>query len=269
MSAANGRSGYQLDPGSNPVAVLDAFFSEYLDCDIAGIPPGHTVIVPSRPRGQAEPHSAETFALWMLLAQGRCAISVQDQLLKKVSGLVRALGIERFRDPEAVKRFVVTAAKSLGVRPGVSSISGPVLYCTRDTLRPARLHPCRPVTKDDIPAIRTTGLYDPSLAPSIEEGTCFAAYDRDQPVALAGTYPVPHLTALVADIAVPGTIATHRKRGFGRTALSFTTEAVLNHNKVPCYITSDQNIASWETARAVGYRSYGWQFRIKLGPDRT
>ncbi|MEO0079711.1 MAG: GNAT family N-acetyltransferase, partial [candidate division WOR-3 bacterium] len=207
---------------------------------------------------------ADVPALWMLLTQSRCVISVQDLFFKRVSALVRVMGIERFRNPETVRRFVLIASKAIGVRHGVNSVSGPVLYCTSESLLPVRLYPCRLITKEDIPALKEAGLYDSSLDYSIEQGTCFAAFDQDQPVSLAGTYPVPHMAELVAEIAVPGTIATHRRLGYGRTALSSTTEAVLNQNRVPVYITSDQNMASQDTAKAVGYRLYGWQFRIRL-----
>ncbi len=248
------------------IPVLDAFFSEYLGCDIRDIVPGHTCITATPRREQRELHHPDSFALWMLIAQSRCAISVHGPLLRTVSKIAHGLGIEGFRHPLAVKRFVVAVTRGLGLREGISSTSGPVLYCTNTTLRPARLHPCRPVTPADLPAVRATGLYDSSLEQSVTDGTCFAAFDDGRPVSLAGTLAVPHMADSVADMHIPGTIATHRRRGFGRTAVSHATGAVIDRNRVPVYLTSDRNAASVETAHSVGYREYGWQFRVRL-PD--
>ncbi|OYD17148.1 hypothetical protein CH330_00755 [candidate division WOR-3 bacterium JGI_Cruoil_03_51_56] len=240
------------------IPVLDAFFSEYLGCDISNIVPGHTCITTSPTQEQ------NAFALWMLITQSRCIVSARGRLFKTVSRLAHTLGIERTRDPIAVKKFVIAAAKSLGIKKGVSSTSGPVLYCTPETLRIARLHPCRSVNRFNIAAVKATGLCSPWLDKSISEGTCFAAWDEDKPVSLAGTCMVPHMADEVAEMSVPGTLAPYRGKGFGRTAVSHATEAVLKQNKVPVYITSDRNVASIATARSVGYRQYGWQYRVQL-----
>jgi hypothetical protein len=250
-------------PGS-PTGILDDFFSLYLECELALIPPGHTVVNASPRREAPELLYDGTFALWMFVTAGRCAISVQGRLLKTVSGLAHTLGVERLRDATAVQHLVSATAQALGVRQGVSSSSGPVLYCTDEALRVCRDHPCFPVAPENMAVVLDTHLYDSSLDASVREGTCYVAYDGDRPVAIAGTYPVPHMAQKVADVAVPGTLGPWRGRGFGRTVVSHTTEAVLESGRVPFYITSDTNTASIHTARSVGYHDYGWQFRIKL-----
>jgi len=246
------------------IPVIDAYFSEYLGCAIGDITPGHTVVTASARRERREPQHADAYALWMVTTQSRCAISVQGPMLRAVSAAARALGIELRRDPRAARRLVLVACRALGIRENISSASGPVLYCPRRTLRLAELHPCRPVLPEIVPAVAASGLYDDSLAASVAEGTCYAAWHEDRPVSLAGTLPVPHMADAVADLEVPGTLVPFRRQGFGRTVVSHATRAVLDRGRVPVYITSDNNVASTETAASVGYRRYGWQFRVSL-----
>ena len=243
---------------------LDTFFSDYLGTDIGDMPPGHTSVVPLPRWTRGGLPGTQAYALWMLVTQSRCAISVHTDLLKNVSRIARTLGIEQLRDSGAVRRLVLTVSKAFGARRGVSSTSGPVLYCTPDTLRFAEVHECRRVTMDDIPRLEPTGLYDESLEPGVRDGCCFACWDEEEPVCLSGTLPVPHMTDRVADIQVPGTLEGWRGRGYGRTCLSHTTAAVMERSLVPLYATSDRNVPSRHTAAAVGYREYGWQFRILM-----
>jgi hypothetical protein len=248
-------------PGK-PLSVLDAFFSVYIGCDIGEMGPGETRVVASPRRERAELRYTEPFALWMIVAQSRCAVSVRGELMRRVTRIVRPLGIERMRDPQATQRLVIAATKTLGIRRKMSATSGPIQYCTTKTLRMWEKHACRQVTSLDVPVIEQTGLYGPSLDRSVDEGTCCAAWSGDHPVSLAGTYPVPHMQDAVADMNVPGTIESYRNQGFGRTVVSHATRAVLDLGLVPVYMTADSNVQSKRTARAVGYRTYGWQFQV-------
>jgi len=250
-------------PGK-PLSVLDAFFSVYLGCDIGEMAPGETRVVASARRERAELRYTEPFALWMVVAQSRCVISVRGELMRRVTRIVRPLGIERMRDPQAAQQLVIAATKTLGMGRKMTTTTGPILYCTANTLRMWQKHDCRQVTSLDVPVVEQTGLYGPSLDRSVDEGTCFAAWSGSHPVALAGTYPVPHMADAIADINVSGTLEGHRNQGFGRTVVSHTTRAVLNLGLVPVYMTADSNVQSKRTARAVGYRSYGWQFQVTL-----
>lgn len=89
----------------------------------------------------------------------------------------------------------------------------------------------------------------------------------EKPVSVSGTHAVPHLADEIADMNVPGTLEANRGQGFGKTAVSATTEAILAQGKVPIYMTSDGNIASIRTARSVGYVDYGWQLRLSYCPE--
>jgi hypothetical protein len=245
-----------------PLSVLDAFFSVYLGCDIGEMAPGETRVVASARRERAELRYTEPFALWMIVAQSRCAVSVRGELMRAVTRIVRPLGIERMRDPQAAQRLVIAATKTLGIGRKMTTTAGPILYCTVNTLRMWKKHDCRQVTSLDVPVIEQTGLYGPSLDLSVDEGTCFAAWSGDHPVSLAGTYPVPHMPDAVADMNVSGTIEEYRNQGFGRTVVSHATRAALDLGLVPVYMTADSNVQSKRTARAVGYRAYGWQFQV-------
>jgi predicted GNAT family acetyltransferase len=120
------------------------------------------------------------------------------------------------------------------------------------------------LSEADRPVLESAGLLDSSLIESVADGTCFAGFDGDRPVALCGVCPVPHMADRVADISLNGTLEPFRHRGFGRTVLSAVTETLLDRARLPFYITSDRNVASRRTAVSVGYVEYGWQVRVKM-----
>jgi len=247
-----------------PIPTLDDFFSRYLECDIAKVSAGRVWVIPSDRRETREMHYSNVFALWLLTSGNRCVASVQRGLEPVVARTVGRLRPGQVREPSGQRRLVRAVAAGLRLGPGLSAVSGPVLFCTGRSFRAQRLHPCRRVRRPDLPALAKAGLYGPWLDASVADGTCFAAYDRDEPVSLAGTWEVPHLGDRVADMCVPGTIAARRREGFGKSAVACATGAVLDSGRIPVYVTSDRNRASILTARAVGYTQYGWQFRIEL-----
>ena len=246
------------------LTLLDAFFSEYLGYDIGSVRPDETRVWTSSRREKRELHYADVFPVWCFVTQNRCVVSVQRQLLGPVSKLVSEWAIPQFRSETAAERLTATAAKELGLGSDASYADGPVLFCPPATYQGARLRPCRAVVEANRPALDSAGLLDSSLIESVADGTCFAGFDGDQPVALCGVCPVPHLADRVADISLNGTLEPFRHQGFGRTVLSAVTETVLARNRLPFYITSDRNIASRRTAASVGYIEYGWQVRVKM-----
>ncbi len=252
------------------VAVLDEFFSGYLECDFANVTPGRVWVVPSDRRDTVELHYDNIFALWLIASGNRCVVSVQRVLEAPVRRVVEKMALGDFRTPVGQKLLLETVAGVLGRYqrgPGwVNGFIGPILFATPATFHYQPVHPCQKVTRADIPALMAAGLYGSYLDSSIAEGTCFAAFVDGKPVAVAGTWAVPHMADKVADICVPGTVAEHRKEGFGKSVLACTTGAVLKSGRVPIYITSERNVASIATARAVGYQPYGWQFRVEVVP---
>ncbi len=248
-----------MDP---QIAVLDRFFSAYLDCDISKVTPGGVWVVPSDRRDRPELHYENVFALWLLASGNRCVVSVQRPLEEPVKRAVARLDLAGFRDRPGQELLRDTVASSL--RSETRLVSGPVLNCTERTFRPEIDHHSRRVTARDIADLRRVGLYGDWLARSVAEGTCFAAYVDGEPVALAGTYEVPHMAGAVCDMCVSGTLPEHRREGFGRAVVAGATRAVLESGRVPVYVTSDQNMASINTARSVGYTQYGWSLMVEL-----
>jgi len=248
-----------MDP---QIAVLDRFYSAYLDCDISRVTPGGVWVVPSDRRDRAELHYENVFALWLLASGNRCVVSVQRPLEAAVKRAVSRLDLAGFRAEPGQK--LLRDAVASGLRRDARIVSGPVLNCTVRTFRPEIEHRCRRVTSSDLAALRRVGLYGGWLARSVEEGTCHAAYVDGEPVALAGTYEVPHMANEVCDLCVPGTVPEHRREGYGRAVVACTTRAVLESGRVPVYVTSDQNMASINTARSVGYTQYGWSLRVEI-----
>jgi hypothetical protein len=245
------------------LTLLDVYFSECLGCDIGAVGPGKTRVSASPRRESRELHYADVFPIWCFVTQNRCVVSVQRQLLGAVSKLVSGWDGPQFRNETAAERLTATAAEELGLGPDASYAAGPVFFCPPETCRGERLHPCRAVADADRPALDSAGLLDSSLIESVADGTCFAGFDGDQPVALCGVCPVPHMADRVADISLNGTLESFRRQGFGRTVLAAVTETVLARERLPFYVTSDRNIASRRTAASVGYVEYGWQFRVK------
>ena len=246
------------------LALLDAYFSECLGCDISSVRTGETRVSVSPRREKRELHYADVFPVWCFVTQNRCVISVHRQLLDPVSRLASRWAVPRFRTKTAAERLTATAAEELGLSRDASYAAGPVLFCPPETYKGLKQHSCRAAAEADRPMLDSVGLLDSSLIASIVDGTCFAGFNGDQPVALCGVCPVPHMGDRVADISLNGTLEPFRHRGFGRTVLSAVTETLHARARLPFYITSDSNVASRKTAASVGYVEYGWQIRVKI-----
>jgi len=246
------------------LTVLDAYFSVCLGCDISAVGPDETRVSASSRREKRELHYADVFPVWCFFAQNKCIVSVQEQLLGPVSRSVSEWSVPQFRSKTAAERLTATVAEELGLGPDASYAAGPVLFCPPETYQGGRRRPCRAVAVADRPALDSAGLLDSSLIESVADGTCFAGFDGDQPVALCGVCPVPHMADRVADVSLNGTLEPFRHRGFGRTVLSAVTETLHARARLPFYITSDSNVASRKTAASVGYVEYGWQIRVKV-----
>lgn len=246
---------------SGATQTIDSFFSEYLGCDIGAMEQGEMRIAASDRRCQREMGYASVFAVWILIAGNRCAMSVQHPLLE----LVPQLDLEKYRSLGFHESLARKASDVLGRELAISR--SPIFCCTPETFRAQRLHPCRRIVANDLPSLRgIVGDYH-GLDGSIREGTCFAAMHNEKPVSVSGTHAVPHLTHAIADMNVPGTLEAYRGQGFGKTAVSSTTEAALAQGKIPVYVTSDSNMASIKTARSVGYLDYGWQLKLSYCPE--
>jgi len=250
-----------------PPRTIDSFFAEYLGCDLAALGPGEVVVTGSSRRYGLEPHHGHIFALWLVASGNRCAISVQKELVWPVQQVTRGTDVEGLTGLAGRALLAQTVARLLHAEERVTTGSGPIFYCTSGSLRVWDVHPCRPLAPSDLPEATACGLYGPYLGPSVADGTCYVALDGPRPVSLSGTWPATHMAAEIADICVPGTLETHRRQGYAKTAVSHTTRAILGRNRIPVYVTSDRNKASIATAKSVGYAQYGWEFRVQLSAD--
>ncbi len=249
------------------IAVLDEFFSKYLECDFGNVAPGRVWVIPSDRRDVREERYDNIIALWLIASGNRCVVSVQRGVEEAVKRVVSRLALGDFRTPYGQKALLEALAGKVKKPQAVTGNSGPIFFATSATFRRIPTGNCRLVSEADIPALQAVGLYGKYLDKSIAEGTCFAAFVGTEPVAVAGTWDVPHMADRVADICVPGTIPARRREGFGKQVVACTTEAVLKSGRVPVYVTSDLNFASIATAKAVGYQPYGWQFRVEVVPE--
>ena len=250
-------------PVSESMRVIDAFFSEYLGYEVSAARPGQPVVVASQRRERRETTYATIFPLWVLVTRGRCVISTQPALLEGVSQFLKGRGAQGLQQPGASRELGQLVSRTLGRDDGYSIVSGPLFVCSPDSYRGHHLHPCRPVGVEDMIQLRVVGLGPGGLERSMSEGTCFAAFTRDTPVALSGTHAVGHMADQMGDLSVE-TLKTFRQQGYGKTVVSHVTEALLERGRVPLYATSDWNVASARTAHAVGYEPYGWQLRIQI-----
>jgi hypothetical protein len=250
-----------------PPEVIDTFFAEYLGCDLAAMGPGEVVVAGSSRRYAPEPHHDHVFALWLVASGNRCAISVQKELVWPVQQVTKGADVEGLTGSAGRALLAQTVTRLLRAEGRVTTGSGPILHCASGSLRVWDAHPCHPPAWTELAAATASGLYEPYLGSSVADGTCFVALDGPRPVALSGTWPPAHMAAEIADVCMPGTLETHRRQGYARTALSHTTRAILDAGRIPVYTTSDRNKASIATAKAVGYTQYGWEFRIQLPAD--
>jgi len=240
---------------------IDAFFSEYLGGNIAEIPAGGRKIFASKRRERKEKGYGPIFALWLLVTKARCAISVQERLLGPIVESLKGRCGSKFCEEVEQHRLTELVCEVLGNPKSISTASGPIFYCTPKSFLAQRMHPCRAVSTEEV--LLLEGLYTSALDQSIREGSCFAAFHEDAPVSIAGTHDIGHMKEQIGDIAVE-TREAYRRRGFGKTTVSHTTEWLLDRDRVPIYATSDWNIASKRTAQSVGYMCYGWQFRVQV-----
>ncbi len=240
----------------DPVSVLDAFFSNTIYCNLGDIPPGQTCVAPTPPAWLKH----GDILLRLIVTRSRCGLWACNRLSHAAVHLGRTLGIEQFCDRETLLQTVLAAIHRL--QPKTHTNTNVLVYCTGRTFRPCDLQPCLRVTPDNLPAIQNSGLFESTLAAGIETGTCFAAFAGDRPVALAGTVPVPHMTDLVAEIDIPGTLDSFRGQRYGRTVLAHTTDAVIKRDRVPFLVIADNNVAALRIARHVGYHTYGRQLLV-------
>jgi hypothetical protein len=252
--------------GRVPTAVetLDEFFGLYLGRSPGDVRRGEVLLIASERRLRPEMGYGSASVLWAVLSDERLVVSVQPALVNVATGLVQGMTVQQCRQTEWQQQVVRTLGRSLGRK--LTTFVGPIYYCTQESLRPWRVHPCRPVLAEEIPKLVRADLCDPfgSLDESVREGTCFAAYSGPQAVSVCGTHEVPHLERLVGDMNVPGTLPAFRRQGFGKVAVFHSTDALLRLGKSPVYTPADDNPASQRTALAVGYQEYGWQFKVNL-----
>jgi hypothetical protein len=250
-----------------PPGTIDSFFAEYLGCGLAALGPGEVVVASSSRRYAPEPHHGHVFALWLVASGSRCVISVQRELVWPVQQVARGADVEGLTGMAGRTLLAQTVARLLDAEERVTTGSGPIMYCTSGSMRVWDVHPCRRLAPPDRAAATASGLYEPYLESSVADRTCYVALDGPRPVSLSGTWPAAHMAAEVADVCVPGTLETHRRQGFAKTAVSHTTKAILDAGRIPVYITSDRNKASIATAKSVGYEQYGWEFRVQFPAD--
>jgi hypothetical protein len=191
--------------------LLDAYFSECLGYDISTVGTDDTCVSVSPRRERRELHYADVFPVWCFVTRNRCVISAHRQLLGPVSELVSGWAVPHFRTRIAAERLTATTAKELSLGPDASFAAGPVLFCPPEANQGASLHPCRAVSEADRPVLENAGLLDSSLIESVADGTCFAGFDGDRPVALCGVCPVPQMADRVSDISLNGTLEPFRR----------------------------------------------------------
>ncbi|MCX6844744.1 MAG: GNAT family N-acetyltransferase [candidate division WOR-3 bacterium] len=257
------------DPGSLPSAPkalrdMEDFLSAYLGCDIREVMPGEVRIVASERRTRAELHYGDVFAIWGLVLHDRAVVSVQPGLTEAVRRIIDRHGLAAISDADRAAELTRLLRDRQGADDEVSEASWLFYYCSRETFRPVTGHTCRPATTEDLAEIMQEHPYDTWLNQSVSAGTCYVALDGRRPVAVCGTFGVPHLCDRIADVGLPGTAETHRRRGYGASVLSAVTDAVLRRDMTPVYSVSPRNDASIATVEAVGYRRYGRDFRIRV-----
>jgi RimJ/RimL family protein N-acetyltransferase len=243
---------------------MEDFLSAYLGCDIRDVTPGEVRIVASERRTRAELNYGDVFAIWGLVLPDRAVVSVQPGLIEPVRRIIDQHGLAAISDADCAAELTRLLRGRQDAADTVSAASWLYYYCSRETFRPATGHTCRPTTTEDLPEIKQEHPYDTWLDQSVSAGTCYVALDGRGPVAVCGTFAVPHLGDRIADVGLPGTAETHRRRGYGASVLSAVTDAVLRRDMTPVYSVSARNNASIATVEAVGYRKYGRDFRVRV-----
>ena len=242
-------------PSDRPFALMDKYFGTRMDCDLATLVPGRTVVVETRRRLRGEKsYGYERVLWWIWLEDGRSAISVPPGAGREVRRVAKGVTREQLFESslaEGLKVPVDAALQAAGLGKVGRAIIDVQFACNGSLLRRHRCGDCRRLLDESIPPAKELKLPTHCFPDGIAYGVV-----ADGVVA---SFAFAHRTGLmedmIADMAVE-TASGYRRRGYAKTAVSAVVEHVTRKGGQAVHACRPDNLPSIATARSVGFVPY-------------
>ena len=245
-------------PNANDV--IQRYFSQYLERDLATVKAGEIALVASDRRTKPETGWARAEAVWIHIFDGRAVVSVRPDLVSQLNQLLMECS-----DPNdlLLPDWHTKIARSLGMAriPGVSHI----LYCTPENLCVFECDGLRKLEIGDVDAFvgMKFRMYPEcdaecltnDIRRNITDGIAFGVFQNDALVSAADASLIAHMQNEVEEPGVD-TLPDYRGRGYGKVVVSQATRRILEIGRVPIYRCDARNEPSVRLALAVGYQKH-------------
>ena len=256
---------YELEPndihmvmqlGVRQFPLIDEREGIRMGANLVALAPGETLVVESPHRLQKEQSYGYIRALWWLwLADGRSAVSVPPGAGDRVERIVKTV-----REPaqlndeglaEQLRAPVNESLRQAGLEP-VDRVFSDVCFASNEHLLLRHHHgDCRRLTDDSIPPAEGLGLPSHCFPDGISYGIVVAG----EAVSIAFSHRPGVMEDRVADIGIE-TAEGHRRRGYGKTAVSAVAGHVIDVGGEARYACRPDNAASIAAARSCGFVDY-------------
>ncbi|HOF89013.1 MAG TPA: GNAT family N-acetyltransferase [Armatimonadota bacterium] len=248
--------------GAVPESVL-LFYSRSAGYPLGTLPAGRITVAGLAAREPAPRRSVLSAHVF----HDRALLTVPPQLVGCLEKMCQPLASSScLLDGDVREMLQEILRQTYGDRLPLSCYAGVKLYCDAAGFHPiADSHVCR-ITRENASQVieALQGVDIPSdAAYLLADGTAFAYFLDEQPVAFAGTHPVGDMAANIGNVMV-GTLEAFRRRGYGRAVVAATTHALIARGRTAVYGTDEVNTASINTARSVGYRSFCRVFAVRV-----
>jgi GNAT superfamily N-acetyltransferase len=238
-----------------PFALMDKFIGTRMDCDLAALVPGETVVVETRRRLHREKgYGYERVLWWIWLEDGRSAVSVPPGAGREVRKIAKGVTREQLFEAALAERLKAAASPALEMA-GLGEIDRVLadvhFACDGHLLRRHRCGDCRRLLDESIPPAE--GLKLP--AHCFPDGIVYGVVAGGLVASFAFAHRIGLMEDTIADLGVD-TAPAYRRRGYAKTVVSAVVEHVTRKGGQALYGCRPDNGASLATARSVGFVPY-------------
>lgn len=206
------------------------------------------------------------WVLWMAVFPDRAVLIAPAEYTTSLREVVvRAAEPSDLRNPEVLvdltARCTAIAADSTALR----TYAGRKFCCDAGMLQLSQDANVHQLAFDNasraIRRLAAVGIPD-DASYLLAEDTAFAYFLDGEPVAFAGTHPAGDMCDRIGDVMV-GVLEGYRRRGFGSSVVSATTQAVVARGKVAVWGMSHSDTPAMKTAESIGYQQYCELFELR------
>ena len=168
--------------------------------------------------------------VWIGIMEDRAILTSVSEFTASLREVVAGITVPTdLMNPETIADVVTRYSTLAGGSANVRLYLGRKHCCDAEMLSPVHDVHVHRLTRENAPdamrVLKPVGIPD-DLTYLLAENTAFAYFQDDIPVAFAGTHPTGDMSDSIGDVMV-GTLAEHRRRGFGQAVISATTGAVV------------------------------------------